>query len=319
MAFSSVSEMGWWYRYFFHAIIFQTVSICNNKNELGITMWKSDSLQPVVLSVIQGKETEKPFLGEYDNFGEKGTYLCRQCGLALFRSETKFHSGCGWPSFDEAIEGAVLEEADRDGHRVEIVCVRCHGHLGHVFTEEQFTAKNTRHCVNSVSLDFVEDFTVLDTGEAIFAAGCFWGVEHYFKTLPGVLKTQVGYSGGFHPNPSYQEICEYETGHFEVIRVIYDLNKINYEALVKYFFEIHDFTQTDGQGPDIGEQYLSRIFYFDEDQRAIAQNIIEELRLRRYDVVTQILPVSVFWPAEGYHQQYYEKTGKLPFNPNLLC
>src|SRR5260221_12478251 len=111
--------------------------------------------------------------------------------------------------------------------RTEIVCSRCRAHLGHVFTGENFTDKNTRHCVNSLSLDFVPDLTVKDTEEAIFAAGCFWGVEHYFKKLKGVLKTQVGYSGGHKDHPTYKEICNGDTGHYEVIRVVYDSSKTN--------------------------------------------------------------------------------------------
>src|SRR5438876_948019 len=135
---------------------------------------KTASLPDIVLEVVKNKGTEKPYSGEYDDFGESGTYLCRQCGLPLFRSQTKFHSGCGWPSFDEEIKDAVISAIDADGLRTEILCARCHAHLGHVFSGEQLTAKNIRHCVNSLSLDFVADLHVKDTEEAIFAAGCFW-------------------------------------------------------------------------------------------------------------------------------------------------
>lgn len=274
---------------------------------------KTASLTPIVLTVVSEKGTERPFTGEYDDFGESGTYLCRQCGLPLFRSQTKFHSGCGWPSFDEEIVNAISYQTDADGRRTEILCSRCHAHLGHVFSGEQFTDKNTRHCVNSLSLDFVNDQTVKDTEEAIFAAGCFWGVEYYLKKLPGVLKTEVGYTGGKKLNPTYDDVCAHDTGHVEAIRVVYDPTKISYENLVKYFFEIHDFSQTNGQGPDIGEQYLSRIFYYDDAQKGIAQKIIHELELKNYSVATKLLPVSTFWRAEKYHQDYYAKTGKQPY------
>lgn len=274
---------------------------------------KTASLSDIVLSVIKEKGTEKPFSGEYDNFGESGTYLCRQCGLPLFRSTTKFHSGCGWPSFDEEIAHAVVRERDADGRRIEILCSRCHGHLGHVFSGENFTIKNTRHCVNSLSLDFVSDLQVQDTEEAIYAAGCFWGVEYYLKQLPGVLKTEVGYSGGQKNHPSYQEVCAGSTGHYEAIRVVYDPTKINYEQLTKYFFEIHDPTQTNGQGPDHGEQYLSVIFYYSDLQKQIAQRLMNELEQLGYQLATQLLPVSTFWRAEEYHQDYYTKTGKQPY------
>ena len=150
---------------------------------------KTKSLPPKLSRIICDKATEYPFTGEYTDFMQKGTYLCRQCGLALYRSHTKFHSACGWPSFDEEISGTVLHEPDTDGRRTEILCARCRAHLGHSFQGEKFTEKNIRHCVNAASLDFLADEKIIDTEEAIFAAGCFWGVEYYFKIFPGVLKT----------------------------------------------------------------------------------------------------------------------------------
>ncbi len=274
---------------------------------------KTESLPDIVLAVVKDKGTERPFTGEYDNFGDAGTYLCRQCGLALFRSTTKFHSGCGWPSFDEEIASAVTRKRDADGHRSEILCARCGAHLGHVFMDEHFTAKDTRHCVNSLSLDFVADKEVKDTEEAIFAAGCFWGVEYYFKQLAGVLKTEVGYTGGTKKNPHYEEVCASKTGHYEAIRVVYDPTKISYEELVKYFFEIHDPTQTNGQGPDLGSQYLSVVFYYNDQQKQTALKLIAQLEKKGYHIATKVLPVSTFWRAEIYHQDYYKKTGKQPY------
>lgn len=274
---------------------------------------KTASLTPEALAILEDKNTELPFSGEYDNEGGRGTYLCRQCGLALFRSETKFHSGCGWPSFDNPVADHVSEQTDADGRRVEILCRRCYAHLGHVFHGEGFTPKNTRHCVNSLSLDFVADQTINDTEEAIFAAGCFWGVEYYFKQLPGVVKTEVGYIGGNKDHPSYEEICSGNTGHIEAIRVVYDPEKLNYKTLAQYFFEIHDPTQKNGQGPDIGEQYLSKIFYYDAEQKNIAESLITQLEKQHLFIATQLLPVTTFWRAEDYHQDYYEKTGKAPY------
>ncbi|MCI7046939.1 methionine-R-sulfoxide reductase [Helicobacter sp.] len=107
--------------------------------------------------VILHKGTEAPFSGKYENFFEKGIYCCKQCGSALYESKDKFHSGCGWPSFDSCIKGAVREQLDKDGRRIEIVCAKCGGHLGHIFRGEGFTAKNTRHCVNSIALEFQND------------------------------------------------------------------------------------------------------------------------------------------------------------------
>lgn len=274
---------------------------------------KTSSLTPEVLHIVREKGTEYPFTGEYTDKDQPGTYLCRQCGLPLFRSQTKFHSACGWPSFDDQIAGNVKEQQDADGQRREILCSRCDGHLGHVFAGENYTAKNIRHCVNSLSLDFVPDLNVQDTEEAIFAAGCFWGVEYLFKKLPGVLKTEVGYSGGEKDHPTYEQVCSGTTGHYEAIRIVYDPAKIKFEDLVKYFFEIHDSTQKNGQGPDIGEQYLSVIFYFNDDQKNLAEKVIQELKQKGINPATKILPVKTFWPAETYHQDYYAKTGKQPY------
>lgn len=274
---------------------------------------KTKSLTPTLLHIIRDKGTEQPFTGEYTDQDVAGTYLCRQCGLALFRSQTKFHSMCGWPSFDEEISGAVKQALDQDGRRTEIVCSRCNAHLGHVFQGESYTAKNIRHCVNSLSLDFVPDLQVEDTEEAIFAAGCFWGVEYYLQKLAGVLKTEVGYTGGHKQNPTYEEICAKHTGHYEAIRVVYDPKKISFEALAKYFFEIHDPSQTNGQGPDLGEQYLSVIFYYDDAQKNIAHKLISELEKNGYRIATKILPVHTFWPAESHHQDYYVKVNKQPY------
>lgn len=274
---------------------------------------KTQSLPNSVLHVVRDKGTEAPFVNEYDDMDQPGTYLCKLCGLALYRAQTKFPSGCGWPSFDDEIANTVKKQMDADGRRMEILCARCDAHLGHVFQGEGFTAKNMRHCVNSLSLDFVSDLSVEDTEEAIFAAGCFWGVEHYFKKFPGVVKTEVGYAGGKKNAPTYQEVCAGNTGHLEVIRVVYDTKKTNYQEIAKYFFEIHDPAQVDGQGPDIGEQYLSAVFYYDENQKNLAHTLIKKLEEQGYQVATRILPVSTFWPAEDYHQDYYQKTGKNPY------
>jgi peptide methionine sulfoxide reductase msrA/msrB len=274
---------------------------------------KTQSLIPAVVRVICDKATEYPFTGHYDKLNAAGTYLCRQCGLALFRSQAKFNSGCGWPSFDEEIKGNIAQHLDADGKRSEIVCARCHGHLGHVFYGEEMTPKSTRHCVNSASLDFVPDLTVEDTEEAIFAGGCFWGIEYFFKKLPGILKIEVGYSGGHTTAPTYKDVCHGGTGHYEAIRVVYDPNKISYENVMKHFFEIHDPTQQDGQGPDLGEQYFSVAFYYDEKQKKSIEKLIKQLKDANYLVATKVLPVAPFWPAEEYHQDYYAKVEKKPY------
>jgi len=148
---------------------------------------------------------------------------------------------------------------------------------------------------------------------AIFASGCFWGTEYHFQRAQGVLSTRVGYTGGHTDNPTYREVCSGTTGHAEAIEVTYDPEKVDYETLAKLFFETHDPTQVGGQGPDIGDQYRSVVFYLDETQRAITDKLIGILVDLGYDVATTIEPASKFWPAEDYHQHYYDKTGKTPY------
>ncbi|MCE3268274.1 MAG: msrA [Burkholderiales bacterium] len=279
-------------------------------------MLKTNSLTPYESLIICNKDTEYPGTGLYTDYENTGTYLCRNCGLALFRSQNKFHSGCGWPSFDNEISGNVKCEIDKDERRTEILCNRCNAHLGHVFKGEGYTPLNIRHCVNSASLDFVSNTDVNDSEEAILAAGCFWGVEYYLQKLPGVLKTQVGYSGGTKTNPTYKDICNGDTGHLEVIRIIYDPRQITYDDLLRNFFEIHDFTQTNGQGPDLGEQYLSAIFYFNEEQYETAKQVIHILSSKSYLVATSLKPAAPFWPAEDYHQDYYTVNKHKPYCHN---
>ncbi|WP_058480774.1 bifunctional methionine sulfoxide reductase B/A protein [Legionella waltersii] len=274
---------------------------------------KTSSLTPSAKRIICNKATEYPHTGQYNQVVNNGTYLCRRCGLALFRGNSQFSSGCGWPSFDADISNAVKQVPDADGQRMEILCARCDAHLGHVFTGEYFTPNNLRHCVNSASLDFVANAQVTDTEEAILAGGCFWGVEYYLKQIPGVLKVESGYTGGHVVEPSYEDVCTGNSGHYEAVRVVYDPSKTNYHDVLKCFFETHDPTQVDGQGPDIGYQYKSAVFYYNEDQKKEALSLIKELTNRGYQVATKLLEVQTFWPAEDYHQDYYFKHQKTPY------
>lgn len=270
-------------------------------------MDKTQSLTPHQAQVILNKGTEPPHLGEYTQTMEHGTYLCRRCGLALFRSSDKFLSSCGWPSFDDELENAIARLPDADGVRTEILCRRCSAHLGHVFHGEYLTAKNTRHCVNSLALDFVSSETVFDSEEGIFAGGCFWGMQYYFNRQLGVLKTEVGYTGGDLTNPSYHDVCRGNSGHYEAIRVIFDTQLTDYETIARLFFEIHDPTQANGQGVDIGQQYQSAAFIYNEHQQEIIKKLCQQLGQKGYAVRTRILPVSPFWKAEESHQDYYDK------------
>lgn len=294
--------------------------------------------------VLLHKATEPPYSGTYLGNHAAGTYICRQCGMPLYRAGDKFESGCGWPSFDQEIPGAVRRVPDADGRRVEIVCANCGGHLGHVFEGEGFTEKNTRHCVNSLSMSFApagspEEKAALEraaqavrssqpaasvqpgqsgqtaaaqpcTGEAIVAGGCFWGVEEAFHRLPGVCVVVSGYTGGHTANPSYEDVCRGDTGHAEAVRVRFDPARISYEQILRRFFEIHDPTQLDRQGPDFGEQYRSAVFYLDAAQKATAEKLTARLRELGYDVVTRIAPAGPFYEAEAYHQDFARRTGR---------
>lgn len=284
------------------------------------------SLTPEERRVILQKGTERPFSGAYYDCWEDGTYLCRQCGAPLYRSQDKFDAGCGWPSFDDAVAGAVERVPDADGRRTEIVCARCGGHLGHVFAGEGFTPKNTRHCVNSVSMVFEPAADEAASPErrpeaavrpavetAYFAGGCFWGVEHMLRQLDGVVDVESGYMGGSTPSPTYEQVSRGRTGHAETVRVRFDPSRVSYETLARLFFEIHDPTQENGQGPDIGDQYRSEIFYTSPEQRAVAYRLISLLRAKGYEVVTEVAPAGRFWPAEAYHQDYYLRKGTRPY------
>jgi len=271
-----------------------------------------NKLSPDEERVIVHKGTETPYTGKYYKFSETGTYICRRCNAPLYSSKDKFDSGCGWPSFDDEISGAIKKNVDADGKRTEIICNRCGAHLGHVFTGEGFTEKNTRHCVNSVSMSFIPSKQE-HTETAIFAAGCFWGVEYYLQKAKGVISTKVGYIGGNKDNPSYEDVCAKTSGHAEAVEVIYNPAEISYYELVKLFFEIHDFTQVNRQGPDVGDQYRTEIFYLNDQQKEIALNLVESLNGKGYKVATKLTAATKFWSAETYHQNYYTKKGSTPY------
>ena len=286
--------------------------------------------------VILNKGTERAFTGNYYSLKEKGVYICRQCNLPLFRSEDKFDSGTGWPSFDDNIADSVREIPDADGYRTEIVCANCGGHLGHVFEGEGFTAKGVRHCANSVSLNFVpakikeapkkngiqpvseyvKGKGYEQYGVAVFAGGCFWCTEASFERIQGVVDVISGYSGGVEEYPTYEEVSNKKTSHAESIIVYYDKSVIDYGTLLDIFFVAHDPTQLNRQGPDVGPQYRSAIFYMDEDQKARSEAKIAHLEASGKfsdPIVTELTPYSEFWVAEAYHQDYYEAHPENPY------
>jgi peptide methionine sulfoxide reductase msrA/msrB len=278
---------------------------------------KYNELTPDEKHVIEDKGTERPWSGKYVEHKADGTYLCKKCDAPLYQSTDKFDSHCGWPSFDDAIEGAVKHTRDADGMRTEITCANCGGHLGHVFEGEGFTDKNVRHCVNSLSLGFepvADNATASTTTEtAYFAGGCFWGVEHLLQSHDGVISVRSGYMGGDLENPTYKQVCYTNTGHAETVEVVYDPSVTDFETVAKLFFEIHDPTQVDRQGPDRGPQYRSAVFYVDESQKEITEKLIGILKDKGLDVVTEVARADTFWPAEDYHQDYYATNGKTPY------
>lgn len=282
----------------------------DNTKESKVTLNK---LTPEEEQVILNKGTEAPFSGSLYKNTAAGTYICKQCDAPLYRSTDKFDSGCGWPSFDDEIAGAVGRTVDAYGKRIEITCANCEAHLGHVFEGEGFTDKNVRHCVNSISMKFVPSAQSTATSKAYFAGGCFWGVEHLLQKEPGVISVKSGYMNGHTKNPTYREVCNGTTGHAEAVEVEFDPSKTDYETLAKLFFEIHDPTQVNRQGPDIGEQYRSAVFYTDDQQKSVAEKLIGILKSKGYKVATEVTKADTFWEAEKYHQDYYASNGHEPY------
>ena len=154
---------------------------------------------------------------------------------------------------------------------------------------------------------------IAKAGKAYFAGGCFWGVEYFFQNVKGVKSTRIGYMGGHKPNPTYMEVCSANTGHAETLEVIYDSSVISFEELAKLFFEIHDPTQLNRQGPDIGQQYRSAFFYMNDEQKEITEKLIDILKKKGYNVVTEVVKADKFWEAEEYHQLYYNKSNGKPY------
>lgn len=283
-------------------------------------------LTPMQFHVTQEAGTEPPFRNEYWNEHRDGIYVDVVSGKPLFSSKDKFDSDCGWPSFTKPLETQGVVERRDTTHgmvRTEVRSAEADSHLGHVFDDGPRDKGGLRYCINSAALRLVpvDDLEKEGLGRflplfgrtapareeiATLAGGCFWGMEDLLRKQPGVLAIEVGYTGGQVPNATY----EHHEGHAEAVQIRFDPAKTSFEALLRFFFRMHDPTTLNRQGNDVGTSYRSAIFYHSEAQRQTAEKVKAEVDASgkwKRPLVTEIAPAGPWWKAEEYHQDYLVK------------
>src|SRR5436309_298857 len=288
-------------------------------------------LSPEQFAVTQQCGTEPAFRNAYWDNHQPGIYVDVVSGEPLFSSLDKFDSGTGWPSFTQPVKGTDIVEKKDSAFgtvRTEVRSKVADSHLGHVFEDGPADKGGMRYCINSASLKFipVEEMDQAGYGQylepfvkaglikaplhetAVLAGGCFWGMEEIIRKIPGVANTTVGYSGGTTANPTYEEVCTGGTGHAEAIQVEFDSARLSYEALLDYFFRMHDPTTLNRQHNDIGTQYRSAIFYTSDAQKHTAERVKRDKSGKfKRPITTEITAATKFYSAEDYHQKYLVK------------
>lgn len=284
-------------------------------------------LTPLQYQVTQENATEPPFQNEFWNHHGEGLYVDVVSGKPLFSSRDKFDSGCGWPSFSKSLADSGIEERKDTSLgmiRTEVRSSDSDSHLGHLFDDGPADQGGLRYCINSASLRFVPVSELEKAGygqylalfglatpkpqveTATLAGGCFWGMEELLRQQPGVIATEVGYTGGKVANATYQN----HEGHAEAIQIRFDPARTTYEALLRFFFRMHDPTTLNRQGNDIGSSYRSAIFYHSAEQKRVAEQVkaaVDASGAWKQPIVTEITAAGPWWTAEAYHQDYLQK------------